>query len=47
MGRNTVPQTNVRIPEQLKEQLRERAEREHWTMTTAIVEAIKLLLKTE
>lgn len=47
MSRNLVPQTAVRIPPDLKEQLKEKAEREHWSLNQAVIEAIKLLIKDE
>ena len=44
MGTNKVPQTPLRIPNELKEQLKEIAQREHWTLNQTMIEAIKLLI---
>lgn len=44
MGGNKVPLTPIRIPEDLKEELKEIAKREHWSMNQAVIEAIKLLI---
>lgn len=39
------PQTYVRLPEHLKEQLKVIAKNEGWTMNQAMIEAVKLLVK--
>jgi predicted transcriptional regulator len=44
MGKNKIAQTPIRIPPDLKEKLLEIAEREHWTMNQAMLEAIKILI---
>lgn len=39
------PYTAVRLPDTLKEQLKEIAELEHWTQNQALIEATKLLVE--
>lgn len=53
MGRPRIhPQTGVtltafRIPNKLKDQVNKLAEKEHWTFNQAIIEAVKLLIKSK
>lgn len=46
-GSNKIATTCIRIPPDLKEQLREIAETEHWTFNQTVVEAIKSLIEKQ
>jgi uncharacterized protein (DUF1778 family) len=41
---NKTPQTAIRIPPDIKEQIKDIAELEHWNFNQAMLEAAKLLI---
>lgn len=47
MKDHKVPQIHVRLPQELREQLDEISKREHWTLNQAMIEAVKMLLKSK
>jgi non-homologous end joining protein Ku len=46
MSQHTIA-ISLRLPKEIREQVKEIAEKEHWTFNQAMVEAAKLLIETK